>query len=71
MKHRYLVDLEYAKGRDEASIEAIAAALDRFAAFHRHGTFAAFRLEQARLQGAEARRACETYWCEPSFSGNI
>jgi site-specific recombinase XerD len=48
MKHRYLVWLKDARGRDEASIDAVAAALDRFDAFNRNRSFTAFHFEQAR-----------------------
>ncbi len=60
MKHRYLVYLKDAKGRDETSIDAVAAALDRFDAFNRYRDFTAFHFEQARAfkaNLAEARNA--------------
>jgi len=48
MKHRYLVYLKDALGRDATSIDAVAAALDRFDAFNRYRDFTAFHFEQAR-----------------------
>ncbi len=48
MKHRYLGYLKDAKGRDAGSIDAVAAALDRFDAFNRYRCFTAFHFEQAR-----------------------
>lgn len=48
MKHKYLGWLKDARGRDEASIDAVAAALDRFDGFNRHRPFTAFHFEQAR-----------------------
>jgi integrase len=48
MKHCYLVYLKDAKGRDEASTDAVAAALDRFDAYNRYRDFTAFHFEQAR-----------------------
>jgi integrase len=57
MKHRYLGYLKDAKGRDVGSIDAVAAALDRFDAFNRYRDLTAFHFEQpcafkANLVGA-------------------
>jgi integrase/recombinase XerD len=48
IKRRYLVFLREAKGRDEASIDAVAAAINRFEGYARHRDFKAFHFEQAR-----------------------
>lgn len=55
MKHRYLDWLNDAKGRDESSIDVVAAALDRFDAFNRYRPFTAFHFEQARAFKAQPR----------------
>ena len=57
MKHRYLGYLKDAKGRDEASIDAVAAALDRFDAFNRYRDFTTFHFEQARAFKANLAEA--------------
>jgi integrase len=57
VKHRYLVYLKDARGRDEASIDAVAAALDRFDAFNRRRAFTAFHFEQARAFKANLAEA--------------
>jgi integrase/recombinase XerD len=48
IKRRYLVFLKDAKGRDEASIDAVASAIDRFEEYNRHRDFKSFHFEQAR-----------------------
>ena len=57
MKHRYLGYLKDAKGRDVGSIDAVAAALDRFDAFNRYRCFTAFHFEQARAFKANLMEA--------------
>ncbi len=57
MMHRYLVYLKDARGRDETSIDAAAAALDRFDAFNRRRAFTAFHFEQARAFKANLAEA--------------
>ena len=57
MKHRYLGYLKDAKGRDAGSIDAVAAALDRFDAFNRYRCFTAFHFEQARAFKANLMEA--------------
>jgi integrase len=57
MKHRYLGYLKDAKGRDVGSIDAAAAALDRFDAFNRYRCFTAFHFEQARAFKANLMEA--------------
>jgi site-specific recombinase XerC len=48
IKRRYLVFLKDAKGRDEASIDAVASAIDRFEEYARSRDFRSFHIEQAR-----------------------
>jgi site-specific recombinase XerD len=48
IKHRYLAFLKDAKGRDEASVDAAAKAIDRFEEYIRHRDFRSFHIEQAR-----------------------
>lgn len=48
IKRRYLLYLKDAKGRDEASVDAAAAAINRFEEYTRHRDFKAFHFEQAR-----------------------
>jgi integrase len=48
MKRRYLVFLKEAKGRDEASIDAAASAIERFEEHTRRRDFKRFHFEQAR-----------------------
>jgi hypothetical protein len=48
IKRRYLVFLREAKGRDEASIDGVAAAISGFERYTRHRDFKAFHFEQAR-----------------------
>ena len=48
VKRRYLLFLKDAKGRDESSIDAVAAAIARFEQYTRHRDFKAFHFEQAR-----------------------
>jgi integrase len=57
MKHRYLGYLKDAKGRDVGSIDAVAAALDRFDALNRYRCFTAFHFEQARAFKANLMEA--------------
>jgi len=47
LKRRYLTFLREAKQRSEASIDAVAKALDRFEVYTRFKAFKAFRIEQA------------------------
>ncbi len=48
IKRRYFAYLKDAKGRDEASIDAAAKAIDRFEQYSRHRDFKTFHFEQAR-----------------------
>ena len=48
IKRRYLVFLKDAKGRDEASIDAVAKAIARFEEHSKHRDFKSFHFEQAR-----------------------
>jgi site-specific recombinase XerD len=48
IKRRYLVFLKDAKGRDEASVDAVASAIDRFEEYARCRDFRTFHIEQAR-----------------------
>ena len=48
IKRRYFAFLKDAKGRDEASIDAAAKAIDRFEEYSRHRDFKTFHFEQAR-----------------------
>jgi hypothetical protein len=52
VKRKYVLFLKDAKGRGEESIDAAAAAIDRFDEFNRRKDFKAFHFEQARLQNA-------------------
>jgi integrase len=47
-KRAYLIFLRDAKGRDEKSIDQVAAAIDRFDEYNRRRDFAKFHIEQAR-----------------------
>ncbi len=48
VKRRYLQYLKDAKGRDEASLDAVAKAIDRFEGHNRNRDFKKFHVEQAR-----------------------
>jgi integrase len=48
VKRRYLVYLKDAKGRDSASIDAAASAIERFEGYAKHRDFRSFDIEQAR-----------------------
>jgi site-specific recombinase XerD len=48
VKRRYLQFLKDVKGRDEASIDAVAKAIDRFEEHSKHRDFRKFHIEQAR-----------------------
>jgi integrase len=48
VKRRYLQFLREAKGRDEASIDAVAKALERFDSFNRYRDLRKFHIEQAQ-----------------------
>jgi hypothetical protein len=48
VKRKYLLFLKVAKGRGEESIDAAAAAIDRFDEFNRRKDFKAYHFEQAR-----------------------
>ena len=48
VKRRYLIYLKDAKGRDEASIDTVASAIERFEEYTRHRDFKRFHIEQAR-----------------------
>jgi site-specific recombinase XerD len=48
IKREYFIYLKEAKGRSEASIDAIAKALARFEAYTKHRDFKLFRIEQAK-----------------------
>lgn len=53
MKRNYLTFLKDAKGRDEASIDAVAQSLDEFDSYNKYRDFRKFHIEQAR--GYKAR----------------
>ena len=71
MKHRYLGYLRDAKGRDVASIDAVAAALDRFDAFNRYRDFKAFHFEQARAFKANLADARNLRTAKPLSASTI
>ena len=48
VKRRYLHYLKEVKGRDEASIDGAAKAIDRFEEYAKHRDFKKFHVEQAR-----------------------
>lgn len=48
IKRRYLLYLKDAKGRDEASVDAAASAIDRFEDYVKRRDFQSFHIEQAR-----------------------
>jgi hypothetical protein len=48
VKRRYLVYLKDAKGRDNASIDAAASAIERFEEYVKRRDFRSFHIEQAR-----------------------
>jgi integrase len=58
MKRNYLTFLKDAKGRDEASIDAVAQSLDEFDAYNKFRDFRKFHIEQAR--GFKARLLAAT-----------
>jgi integrase len=71
MKHRYLGYLKDAKGRDVASVDAVAAALDRFDAFNRYRDFTAFHFEQARAFKANLAEARNVRTGKPLSASTI
>ena len=48
VKRRYLIYLKDAKGRDNASIDAAASAIERFEEYVKRREFRSFHIEQAR-----------------------
>lgn len=48
IKRRYLLFLKEAKGRDEASIDGVAKAIERFDSYNKRQDFRKFHIEQAR-----------------------
>jgi integrase/recombinase XerD len=48
IKHEYFIWLKEAEGRNEASIDGVAKAIDRFETYTRFRDFKQFRPEQAR-----------------------
>lgn len=53
LKRRYLEFLRDVKGRDEASLDAVAKALERFEEYNRYRDFRKFRVEQAQAFKAD------------------
>jgi site-specific recombinase XerD len=53
VKRRYLQFLREVKGRDDASIDAVAKAIDRFEEHSKHRDFRKFHVEQARAFKAQ------------------
>jgi integrase len=53
VKRRYLHHLKETKGRDEASLDAVAKAMDRFEEHSKHRDFKKFHVEQARAFKAQ------------------
>ncbi|MGH6817534.1 MAG: hypothetical protein ACREC1_02035 [Methylovirgula sp.] len=71
VKRRYLVFLKDAKGRDEASIDAVASAIDRFEEYNRHRDFEAFHFEQVRGFKAHLMAACSARTAKPLSASTI
>jgi integrase len=71
VKRRYLVFLKDAKGRDEASIDAVASAIDRFDEYNRYRDFKSFHFEQARGFKAHLMTACNARTGMPLSASTI
>ena len=71
VKRRYLVYLKDAKGRDEASIDAAAAAIDRFDEYTRGRDFRTFHFEQARAFKARLAKTCNARTGKPLSASTI
>ena len=71
VKRRYLQYLKEVKGRDEASIDAVAKAIDRFEETSRHRDFKKFHIEQARAFKAHLAAARNARTGEPLSASTV
>ena len=71
IKRRYLVYLKDAKGRDSASIDAAASAIERFEDYGRRRDFRSFHIEQARGFKAQLMAATNARTGKPLSASTI
>ena len=71
IKRRYVLYLKDAKGRDEASIDAATAAIERFEEYNRRRDFKAFHIEQARGFKAQLSAASNSKTGRPLSASTI
>ena len=71
VKHRYLQFLADVKGRDDASIDAVAAAIERFEELTRRRDFKQFHIEQARAFKKDLMIARSERTAEPLSASTI
>jgi integrase len=71
VKRRYLVYLKDAKGRDNASIDAAASAIERFEDYVKRRDFRTFHIEQARGFKASLMAATNTRTGQPLSASTI
>ena len=71
IKRRYVLYLKDAKGRDEASIDAATAAIERFEDYNRRRDFKAFHIEQARAFKAHLAAARSSKTDKPLSASTV
>ena len=71
IKHEYFIWLKEAEGRNEASIDGVAKAIDRFETYTRVRDFKQFRPEQARAFRAHLTEQRNARTREPLSSGSF
>ena len=71
VKRRYLIYLKDAKGRDNASIDAAASAIERFEEYVKRREFRSFHIEQARGFKAHLSAATNARTGEPLSASTV
>jgi site-specific recombinase XerD len=71
VKRRYLIYLKDAKGRDNASIDAAASAIERFEEYIKRREFRSFHIEQARSFKAHLSAATNARTGEPLSASTV
>lgn len=71
IKRRYLQFLKDVKGRDDASIDGVAKAIDRFEEHSKHRDFANFHIEQARAFKTALMSTCNARTGAPLAASTI
>ena len=71
IKRRYLQHLKETKGRDEASLDAVAKAIDRFEEYSKFRDFKKFHVEQVRAFKAHLRTTRNARTGDPLSASTI